>query len=128
MKRTMEQNLRCVASLAIMCIASVACAHSSAIPLVDLTITLDKNTLTYETSVPTFAFEPKHPAKYLIWEAYPTQAIADRMKKEFGLISIEFSPCELLSEDDISNGANYLNVMQDNLKNVAAIFDGPTEK
>ena len=70
----------------------------------------------------------KHPAKYLIWEAYPTPAIADRMKKELGLISVEFSPCELLSEDDISNGVNYLTVMQDNLKNVAAIFDGPAEK
>jgi hypothetical protein len=54
----MEQNLRCVASLSILWIASVAYAHSSAIPLVDLTITLDKNTLTYEVSVPTFAFEP----------------------------------------------------------------------
>jgi zinc transport system substrate-binding protein len=70
----------------------------------------------------------KHPAKYLIWEAYPTPAIADRMKKELGLISVEFSPCELLSEDDISNGVNYLTVMQNNLKNVAAIFEGPSEK
>jgi len=50
------------------------------------------------------------------------------MKKELGLISVEFSPCEFLSEDDISNVVNYLNVMQDNLKNVAAIFDGPSEK
>ena len=50
------------------------------------------------------------------------------MKKELGLISVEFSPCELLSEEDISNGVNYLNVMQNNLKNVAVIFDGPVEK
>ena len=69
-----------------------------------------------------------HPATYLIWEAYPTPAIADRIEKELGLISVEFSPCELLSEEDLSNGVNYLNVMQDNLKNMAAIFDGPAEK
>lgn len=58
MKRTMEQNRLCITLLSIMWIASVAYAHSSAIPLVDLTITLDENTLTYEVSVPTFAFEP----------------------------------------------------------------------
>ena len=58
MKRTTKHPLLCVTSLSILWIASVTYAHSSAIPLVDLTITLDENTLTYETSVPTFAFQP----------------------------------------------------------------------
>jgi hypothetical protein len=58
MKRTMRQPLLCITSLSILWIASVGYAHSSGVPLVDLTITLDKNTLTYAASVPTFAFEP----------------------------------------------------------------------
>ncbi|MBT7067138.1 MAG: zinc ABC transporter solute-binding protein, partial [Verrucomicrobia bacterium] len=64
-----------------------------------------------------------HPAKHLIWEAYPTQAIADRMQKELGLISIEFSPCELLSEDAQNSGTDYMRVMQRNLENISVVFD-----
>ncbi len=62
------------------------------------------------------------PAKYLIWEAYPKKEIAERMQKELGLVSIEFSPCELLSEEELANGVNYLKVMQKNLENISVIF------
>jgi len=34
---------------------SVVLGHPSAIPLVDLAVTLDEDSLRYETSVPTFA-------------------------------------------------------------------------
>ena len=64
-----------------------------------------------------------HPAKHLIWESYPTKAIADRMQKELGLISIEFSPCELLSEDAQSSGTDYMSVMRRNLDNISVVFD-----
>ena len=64
-----------------------------------------------------------HPAKYLIWEAYPAEAIAQRMKDELGLTSIEFSPCELLSDAEIDAGADYMTVMQRNLKNIGVVFE-----
>jgi zinc transport system substrate-binding protein len=64
----------------------------------------------------------KHPAKYLIWEAYPTKAIADRMQEELGLTSIEFSPCELLSREDLAAGKDYMTVMRDNLDNISVLF------
>ncbi len=65
----------------------------------------------------------KHPAKHLIWEAYPTRAIADRMQKELGLVSIEFSPCELLSEGEKASGKDYISVMRDNLDNISVVFN-----
>ena len=65
----------------------------------------------------------KRPAKYLIWEAYPKKEIAERMQKELGLISIEFSPCELLSEEDLANGVNYLKVMQRSIESISVIFE-----
>jgi zinc transport system substrate-binding protein len=65
----------------------------------------------------------RHPAKHLIWETYPTKAIADRIRKELGLISIEFSPCELLSEDAQNSGTDYMSVMQRNLDNISVVFD-----
>ena len=64
-----------------------------------------------------------HPAKHLIWETYPTKAIAERMLNELGLISIEFSPCELLSEDAQNSGTDYMSVMQSNLANISVVFD-----
>jgi zinc transport system substrate-binding protein len=65
----------------------------------------------------------RHPAKHLIWETYPTKAIAERMLNELGLISIEFSPCELLSEDAQNSGTDYMSVMRRNLDNISVVFD-----
>lgn len=65
----------------------------------------------------------RHPATHLIWETYPTQAIADRMRDELGLISIEFSPCELLSEDAQNSGTDYMSVMRSNLDNISVVFN-----
>ncbi len=59
-----------------------------------------------------------HTAKYVLWEAAPTNEIADRLEEELGLTSIEFSPCELLAEQDIQEGLDYLKVMQQNLENL----------
>lgn len=70
-----------------------------------------------------------HPAEYLIWEACPDKEIADRMQRELGLTSIEFSPCELLSEDEVAEGMNYMSVMRDNLERIGVIFEqGTSEK
>ena len=64
-----------------------------------------------------------HSAKYLIWETYPKKEIAARLQKELGLISIEFSPCELLSDAEIDAGTDYMTVMQRNLKNISVVFE-----
>jgi len=64
----------------------------------------------------------EHPAKFLVWEAFPSRAIADRLEEELGLTSIEFSPCELLSEEDLACGKDYLNVMWKNLENIGIVF------
>ena len=63
-----------------------------------------------------------HPAKHLIWETNPTKAIADRMQKELGLASIQFSPCELLSDKELSAGKTYMTVMRENITNMGVIF------
>jgi len=64
-----------------------------------------------------------HPAKYVIWEAYPKKEIAERLQQELGLASIEFSPCELLSDAEIDAGTDYMTVMQRNLKNISVVFE-----
>ncbi len=62
------------------------------------------------------------PAKYILWEAFPKKEIAERFKKELGLESIEFSPCELLDEETLKKGTDYLSVMKQNIKNITPIF------
>jgi zinc transport system substrate-binding protein len=64
-----------------------------------------------------------HPAKYVIWEAYPKKEIAERFQQELGLTSIEFSPCELLSDAEIDAGTDYMTVMQRNLKKISVVFE-----
>ena len=66
-------------------------------------------------------FQKDHPAKYVLWESAPLTESAERMKKELGLESIEFSPCELMSEADRNAGKDYLSVMKQNLKNLLTI-------
>ncbi len=65
----------------------------------------------------------EHPAKYLLWESAPTRAIAERFQNELGLKSIEFSPCELLSAEELDHGSDYISVMRGNLQTIAVVFD-----
>ncbi len=65
------------------------------------------------------------PAKYILWEAYPTAEIARRFKDELGLESVEFSPCELLSEEEIAGGLDFMKVMKTNIENIRKIFAPP---
>jgi len=62
----------------------------------------------------------KHPAKFLLWEASPTKEITDRLQRDLGLTSIEFSPCELLSEQDRQKGLDYIQIMRNNLDHVSS--------
>ncbi len=65
----------------------------------------------------------KHPAKYLIWEEPPSAAVAERIRKELGLVNVVFSPCELLSEQELADGKDYMTVMRRNLSNISVIFE-----
>ena len=62
------------------------------------------------------------PARHLLWEAYPKKEIAERMKKELGIESVEFSPCELLGDEEIASGLDYMKVMKATIENVRKVL------
>ncbi|MAE66496.1 MAG: adhesion lipoprotein [Phycisphaeraceae bacterium] len=64
----------------------------------------------------------EHPANFILWEGEPTAEIAERFSGELGLTSVLFSPCELLSGDEIGAGLDYLKVMRQNLKQIEPVF------
>ncbi|BBM87457.1 metal ABC transporter substrate-binding protein [Candidatus Uabimicrobium amorphum] len=68
------------------------------------------------------ALQKKHPAKFILWEEYPTDEIAKAFKDKLNLTSIEFSPCELLGEEQQKQGEDYLSVMRKNVANLQAIW------
>ncbi|CAN5153787.1 zinc ABC transporter substrate-binding protein [soil metagenome] len=57
------------------------------------------------------------PARHIIWEGAPTEAIANRFESELGLSSIVFSPAELY------DGTDYLTVMQENVARLRHVFE-----
>lgn len=57
----------------------------------------------------------EHPAKIILWEGTPDADIAEKLKKQFGLESITFSPCELIGAEEEKAGDNYLTIMNKNL-------------
>lgn len=61
-------------------------------------------------------------ARHIIWEAAPLPAIADRLESSFGLVSVEFSPCELLNPDAVASGSDYLTVMHQNIEDIRLVF------
>jgi len=60
----------------------------------------------------------RFPAKLILWEAYPLEDIAKRFGSDLGLKSVEFSPCELLGDEEIKAGTDYLKVMKANIENL----------
>ena len=63
-----------------------------------------------------------HPAKVLIWESEPCEENVKIAKEQLGLDSIVFSPCELMSDEDIASGQNYLTVMEQNIQAMKQAF------
>ena len=61
-------------------------------------------------------------AKFLIWESLPKKETAEKMKADLGVESVEFSPCELLGDEEIQAGSDYLKVMRRNIENITKIF------
>ena len=64
-------------------------------------------------------------APIILWEAEPLPAIAAKLQSDFGLVSVTFSPCELLSAEQAQSGADYLSVMGANLDRLAAALKTP---
>ena len=54
----------------------------------------------------------------MLWEESPMDSTAEILEKEFGFKSIEFSPCENISTEELSNGSDYFKAMSKNLKNL----------
>ena len=61
------------------------------------------------------AFLKDQPAKYMLWEAKPTEEIAAKFHESLGLESIVFSPCEALDTTELEAGEDFLTVMNDNV-------------
>jgi len=62
------------------------------------------------------------PASHILWEAEPKKEIAARMSSQLNLTSVEFSPCELLEEEQLQAGVDYLTVMKRNIRNIRPVF------
>jgi len=60
--------------------------------------------------------EVKPPAKIILWEQQPIEQAAERLKKELGLIGVEFSPCEQAPAPP----GDYLSVMRGNIERLKA--------
>ena len=57
-----------------------------------------------------------HPARWMIWEGKPKQTVVDQLKS-MGINSLVFDPCGNVPEQ-----GDFLSVMQQNVKNLKAIF------
>jgi zinc transport system substrate-binding protein len=56
--------------------------------------------------------------RIILWDRQPAQVAADRLKKDLGLTSVVFSPCEHPPEQP----GDYLTVMRDNIKRLQAVL------
>ena len=60
-----------------------------------------------------------HPARIILWEGEPSAGNVARMK-ELGLVSVTFSPCELMDPAELQAGADYMSVMKTNIESLRA--------
>lgn len=71
-----------------------------------------------ETLAEIKAFIDAHPAKIVLWESAPLAEVASKLKSEFGLTSVEYSPGE--SRPD---AGDFLSVMNANVDRLAAALE-----
>ncbi len=55
------------------------------------------------------------PARFILWESPPDEQIAARLLGELELTSVTFSPCELLDEESVAAGKDYVSIMKENI-------------
>jgi len=63
------------------------------------------------------------PARILLWESPPLSEIAERFEKELKLVSVVFSPCELLTEEQLQAEQDYMRVMHANINRLRAALE-----
>lgn len=62
------------------------------------------------------AIVDKESALVILWETKPLEKIAERLEEQLKLKSIVFSPCEILDEESIRRGQDYIGVMNENIR------------
>jgi len=66
----------------------------------------------------------RRPARLLLWESPPRDEVAERLRRDLGLHSVEFSPCERPPESAPGGPSDYLAVMRANLDRLSVAIDG----
>ncbi|MEK7485259.1 MAG: zinc ABC transporter substrate-binding protein [Planctomycetota bacterium] len=63
-------------------------------------------------------FLQEHPATFILWESFPSPPIEKLFKEKLKLQSMEFSPVENLSAEEIKSGKTFISTMKANLENL----------
>ena len=58
--------------------------------------------------------------RIMLWEAPPTDVVADALEQRLAVTSVEFAPAESLDADAADAGAHYLSIMRDNIERLMA--------
>jgi zinc transport system substrate-binding protein len=61
--------------------------------------------------------------KYVLTETVASPKLAQTLAKEVGITTLELNPLEGLSVEEVTEGKNYINVMQSNLQNLALALE-----
>jgi zinc transport system substrate-binding protein len=61
--------------------------------------------------------------KYVLTETTASPKLAQTLANEVGITTLEMNPLEGLSQEEISSGKNYINVMESNLQNLALALE-----
>lgn len=70
------------------------------------------------------AIEDRGVRRVMLWESAPLEETAEALRDRFGIASVVFSPCEMLSEEEIAGGADYLVVMRANIEGLRGAAGG----
>jgi len=63
-----------------------------------------------------------HPAHWILWESTPRPELLKAFA-DIGIRSVVFSPCEVLTKEELAGGLDYLKVMNANLERLKAITE-----
>lgn len=61
--------------------------------------------------------------RYVFTETIASPKLAETLAKEVGISTLEMNPLEGLSEEEITSGKNYINIMEKNLQNLAIALE-----
>jgi zinc transport system substrate-binding protein len=61
--------------------------------------------------------------KYILWESEPMDVVQTQFKRDLGLTSMVFNPCEVMRPADLDSGANYVSVMRRNIADLRRLLN-----